>query len=105
MRVTYKCVTKCSHIPSCSFIAEYSGRVPKKMMYACKFHLEIKVKFIKTNKKHWEFNPEHELYKVDDPEVQADEWLYDHVSEDIGICKKCGKMEVQLDEPCVRSKL
>ena len=50
-------------------------------------------------------NPDHILYKLDDPEVQADEWLFDKVFNDIGICKKCGKMESQLDEPCIKHEL
>lgn len=50
----------------------------------------------------WIFNPDHECYKLDDPEVQNDEWLYDKVFNGIGICKKCGKIEVQLNEPCIK---
>lgn len=49
----------------------------------------------------WVFNPAHELYKADDPELQNDEFLYFQVVEGgLGICKKCGKMEVDLDEEC-----
>ena len=53
--------------------------------------------------KEWKFNPEHETYKPDDPEVQNDEILYSLVVEGgLDICKKCGKGEVDLDQKCER---
>lgn len=55
------------------------------------------------NIREWKFNPEHELYKADDPEVQNNEFLYSQVAEGgLCICKKCGKAESQLNEKCER---
>lgn len=46
-------------------------------------------------------DPDHVLYRPDDPEMQDNEFLLDRVENGICICKKCGKCESQLSEPCV----
>lgn len=46
--------------------------------------------------------PDHVLYRPDDPEIQDNEFLLNLVKNGISICKKCGKCESRLSEPCNR---